>query len=273
MFRSPLCLALCLAFVLTNAAFAQQIRDREVPGGATTRLNPYAPGATYRPELQAPRWRLGVEVDNTDAGVIVTGVYPGTAAQRQGIEVGDILVAVSGYQVGFVGGTLFDISDEFTLRADRFGRVDMLVQNRRNGRLVNMTIGLDPRDSGGMIPIWPPVTPPIVERTHTIAGAVTYREDVRLPATARLRVELVEYDRTGRERRVVTEYIARTLGKQKPLFYDLTFRKDQLDTTNTYAVRAYLDIDRAYTFYTPNPAPISPITPPPRLDIILAAPR
>lgn len=271
MFRTLSWLLLFAAFPTTADLLAQQVRDRTTAPGVTSRLNPYAPG--LQPEYQVPSWRLGVEVQNTEAGVLVVGVYPNTAAQRQGIEVGDVLVAIGGYQVGYVGGVLYDISDEFTLRADRFGRVDMLVQNRRDGRLVNMTIGLDPRGTDGMIPIWPPITPPVVETTHRLVGLVSYRESIRLPNNARLRVELVEFDRLGRERRVVAQHNATTLGQQKPLSYDLTFRTAALDPANKYAIRAYLDVERAYTLYMPVPTPISPTALPSRIDLVLTAPR
>ena len=261
----------CAALFSATDLLAQQVRDRTTAPGATSRLNPYAPG--LRPEYQVPSWRLGVEVQNTEAGVLVVGVYPNTAAQRQGIEVGDVLVAIGGYQVGYVGGVLYDISDEFTLRADRFGRVDMLVQNRRDARLTNMTIGLDPRGTDGMIPIWPPISTPVVETTHRLVGLVSYRESIRLPNDARLRVELVEFDRLGRERRVVAQHSAATLGQQKPLSYDLTFRTATLDPANKYAVRAFLDVERAYTLYTPVPIAISAASLPPRVDITLSAPR
>lgn len=257
--------------LLASTALAQQVRERGSNLGTGLQIDPYAQRLELRPDFQTPRWRLGVEVNNTQTGVVITGVYPGTAAQRQGIEVGDVLVAINGYQVGYVGETLYDISDEFTLRADRFGRVVLLLQNHRDGRLVNMTVGLNPRD-GGMIPI--PQRPiPRPEVTATIAGSVSYREILRLPATARLRVELVEFDRTGREQRIISEYNTRTLGKQKPLFYDLTFRTDRLDPSKVYVVRAFLDVERGLTLYTPTPAQISITSPPPRLDLVLIAPK
>lgn len=274
MLRSILYVGFAACLACASLAEAQQVRDRQgsSPSAANTRLDPLAPWLQVRPDLQAPRWRLGVEVENTATGVAITGVYPNTAAQRQGIEAGDIIVAINGYQVGYVGETLYDIADEFTLRADAFGRVLLLMQNRRDGRLVNLVVGLDPRDGSGYIPL--PTTPvPRPEPVATIAGSVTYRDAFRLPATARLRVELVEFDRTGRERRVISEYNARTLGKQKPLFYDLTFRTDRLDPAQTYIVRAYLDVDRAFTLYSPTPIQISPSAPPPRLDLVLVAPK
>jgi uncharacterized lipoprotein YbaY len=258
--------------LLASTATAQQVRERGTTLGTGLQIEPSAMRLELRPDFQTPRWRLGVEVNNTQTGVVITGVYPNTAAQRQGIEVGDVLIAINGYQVGYVGDTLYDISDEFTLRADRFGRVTLLMQNHRDGRLVNLTVGLDPRD-GGVIPILPSPPTPRPEVTATIAGSVTYREAVRLPATARLRVELVEMDRTGREQRVASEYNTRTLGKQKPLFYDLTFRTDRLDPSKVYVVRAFLDVERGLTLYTPSPVQISPSSPPPRLDLVLTAPK
>lgn len=270
MIRTTAWLLLVGTLCSAHALHAQQVRDRTTAPGVSSRLNPYAPG--LQPEYQVASWRLGVEVQNTETGVVVMGVYPNTAAQRQGIEVGDVLVAIGGYQVGYVGGQLYGISDEFTLHADRFGRVEILVQNRRDARLVNMVVGLDPRGTDGMIPVWPPINPPVAT-THKVVGLVSYRESIRLPATARLRVELVEFDRLGRERRVVAQHSGTTDGQQKPLSYELTFRSATLDPANKYAVRAYLDVQRAYTLYTPVPTAISASTASQRIDIVLTAPR
>jgi len=96
-----------------------------------------------RPPL--PRWRLGIYADSTDTGALVTRVSPNSPAWESGLEEGDRIVTVGGFQIGYVDGALFDLGDELQLRADRNGRVTLLVQNRRNLRLVNLEVTLERR--------------------------------------------------------------------------------------------------------------------------------
>lgn len=90
-----------------------------------------------------PRWRLGVFAYNTDTGVVVTRVIPGTAAWRVGFEPGDRIVAVGGFQVGFVGDRLYYLGEELQHRADSRGRVRILAQNVRDRGLLNIDVQLD----------------------------------------------------------------------------------------------------------------------------------
>jgi hypothetical protein len=92
-----------------------------------------------------PLWRLGVFAYNTDTGVVVTRVIPGTAAWRVGFEPGDRIVTVGGFQVGFVGDRLFYLGEELQHRADPRGRVRILAQNVRDRGLLNIDVQLDAR--------------------------------------------------------------------------------------------------------------------------------
>lgn len=98
------------------------------------------------PQLQPPeqhRWRLGVQAYNTDSGVVVTQVLRNTAAQRFGLEPGDRIVAIGGYQVGWVQDQLYPLGAELQRHADQRGRVNLLVQNVRNRQLLNLPVQLD----------------------------------------------------------------------------------------------------------------------------------
>jgi hypothetical protein len=88
-------------------------------------------------------WRLGVFAHNTDTGVVITRVIPGTAAQRVGLERGDRIVAVRGFQVGWVEDRLYPLGAELERQAGRRGYVTLLVQNMRNQRLLNLDVPLD----------------------------------------------------------------------------------------------------------------------------------
>jgi hypothetical protein len=106
------------------------------------RVQPGGPGVMpyIRPQ---PGWRLGVFAVNRDNGVLITRVLPGTPAFRAGLERRDLIVTVNGYQIGYVTGRLYPLGDELQRRADRSGRVTLLVQDHRTGDLVNMDVRLE----------------------------------------------------------------------------------------------------------------------------------
>ncbi len=91
------------------------------------------------------RWRLGVYAYNTSTGVVITGVVPRTPAQQAGLERGDVIVTVNGYQVGYVNDWVYYLGDELQRQAQDDGRVRLLVQNRRNARLINLDVRLSRR--------------------------------------------------------------------------------------------------------------------------------
>ena len=101
-----------------------------------------------------PRWRLGVYAYNTPTGVVITRVAPGSPASRVGLERGDRIVAVSGYQVGLVGERVYYLGEELQLRAEPRGRVLLLVQNVRGNGLLSVPVQLEsPRRIEPVIPM------------------------------------------------------------------------------------------------------------------------
>ncbi len=101
-----------------------------------TRIAP--PGDDRGPYPISGRWILGVHAYNTNTGVVITRVLPRSGAWEAGLEPGDVIVTVDGFQVGHVGGQLYTLGDELQHRAGPRGRVRLLVQNVRNHRLVNL---------------------------------------------------------------------------------------------------------------------------------------
>ena len=78
------------------------------------------------PQFRPPHprsWRLGVFAHNTDTGVVVTRVVAGSAAARVGLEQGDRIVAVTGFQVGWVQDRLYPLGSELERHAGRRGEV------------------------------------------------------------------------------------------------------------------------------------------------------
>ena len=112
-------------------------RDGEYQRGPSTYLVP------PREPRRGDRWRLGVYTEDTPTGVTVTNVIRDTPAWDAGLEEGDTIITVDGYQVGYVDRRLYPLGEELQRRADRNGGVTLLVQNRRNGRLVNVDVQLE----------------------------------------------------------------------------------------------------------------------------------
>lgn len=115
-----------------------QLRQAPAAGGAAPKWLP-----PNWPTPQRHRWRLGVQAYNTNTGVVITQVLHNTAAQRFGFEPGDRIVAIGGYQVGWVQDQLFPLDAELQRHADQRGRVNLLVQNVRTRLLLNLPVQLD----------------------------------------------------------------------------------------------------------------------------------
>jgi hypothetical protein len=88
-------------------------------------------------------WKLGVSAHNTETGAVITHVVPGSAAARRGLEQGDRIVSVGGYQVGYVGDLLYPLGFELQRQAGPSGEVLLLVQNVRNSELLSLDVRLD----------------------------------------------------------------------------------------------------------------------------------
>ena len=96
------------------------------------------------------RWILGVRADATDAGYLVRSVEHRSAARKIGLEPGDRIVAINGEQIGLVGREIVALSQTLERCGSRNGRVHLLVQNRRNQRLVSLAATLlHPNDHMG----------------------------------------------------------------------------------------------------------------------------
>jgi hypothetical protein len=120
----------------------------EAPGDATEEGMPAPRGGSAPDRMRdfaASRWRLGVYAYNTSTGVVISRVVPNSPAWNAGLERGDRIVTVSGYQVGYVNRVLHPLGEELQLRAGRNGHVRLLLQNSRNRQLVNRDVSLERR--------------------------------------------------------------------------------------------------------------------------------
>jgi len=175
-FFQALVLVPCLAvavFVGGAGRLAAQTLDTRVRDGAGV---PVVAGYAVPPSPAAPRpaaYPLGISARNTNTGVEVLGVNPGSVAQASGIEPGDTIVNVAGYQVGLVGDRLYDVGDEVAKRVSTAGGVPVLVRKQKTGSLV-----ATPLQFGG--------------QSRAISGVLTTDAGVQAVSTSVITVRLLD---------------------------------------------------------------------------------
>jgi uncharacterized lipoprotein YbaY len=180
---------------------------------------PLDPNYSPTPYAQTPQqWRLGIFPQDTDTGVVIKEVVSGSAAQRAGLEVNDRLIAVHGYQVGYVNGVLYDIGQEIERHADTNGWVRLLVQDSRNGRLMNLPVQLDGRN-------------------QSITGTITYRATSALPRDATATVELREVVRSDIQPITIARQTVTGI-RAVPIQFSLDYDPTQIDSRRTYLLFA-----------------------------------
>ena len=165
---------------------------------------------------QPTDWRLGVQVKQTEVGVLITDVPPGSAGERARMERDDLIIAVGGYQVGIIDGLLYDLGDELRRRADTTGAVSMLVQDHNNGRISNLRVQLD-------------------GNTTSLSGELVYRERLPLPSDSIVTVRIVN---------VTRPYAAVRNGEitfrptANPIPFEIAYDQNYISPNDTYEVRA-----------------------------------
>jgi hypothetical protein len=112
------------------------------------------PGLRIMPQRPAPRWRLGIQVDDAPLGLRITDVTRNSAAFRFGLERGDYILDVMGFPVGFHGSNYFPLADALNHFVRRDGWVNVLVWNRRTHSEEALWIQAEPRQG-----IQPPTRP------------------------------------------------------------------------------------------------------------------
>ncbi len=214
-------------------------------------------GDDISPRLLPPRpdrpdrdgsWYLGVEVDYTNYGAVVTNVVRNSPARRAGLETRDVIVTVNGYQVGDVNGRMYRLERELELRADRRGNVTLLVQNRRNGQLTPIPVQLEPfrdRDDG-----------PKPFREGLILGTIDANNAGQLAPNAVLTVRLMDVT----DRRVPPRQIAQTSKRDLgpfPIPFELDYDPARIQSGRSYALDAQVTVNGLASLRTRDRYPIS----------------
>lgn len=208
------------------------------PDPSRNRILPTQPGYTPTTDpSQLKKWRLGVYSKDTDTGVRIYDVVNGGAAYRAGLEINDQIVAVSGYQVGYVNGQLFDCATEFDRSADKNGWVTLLVQDSRNGQLKNIPVQLD-------------------SRLSTLNGSIALQNRQNLPANAIVNVELKEI--IGNNNNPVT-FASTQVDKisQYPIPFSLDYDPAHVASNGRYAVYASVLVNGREVYRTSQLQPVA----------------
>ena len=216
---------LALQALLAPTTPAQDYRDREA--------SPFADqmdSRRYRPPGGA---QMGVRVRNLDTGVELTQVFPGSPAERAGLQTGDRIVTVGGYQVGYVDDKLYDLSDEVARRVNQNGIVRAVALQQRTGRLGIYDI---PVGSAAQLPGVPPVP---VWGVATLSGVISHEPALRVPFGTTLEVRLIQEGINGAPDITITE------ARQDnfpgfPASYNLSYNKTQITPGVRYYAEARL---------------------------------
>jgi len=233
--------AALFAAALPGVAAAQDFRDRDaavMPAGGEARYLPTAnrPGA----------YRLGISVHNAPTGVQVLSVSPGSLAQGVGIESGDTIVCVSGYQVGYVGDRLFDLGDEIARRVDASQGVNLLVRDGRTGSLENVPVRFG-------------------AASRALTGRIFAADNARLPASAVTAVRVLDVTYPQWQDVVVAHGQMPAGGFPAPYRLDLPV----LNPGHRYAVDARVDHGGRILMQTGQATPLAAVDREQQVDLVL----
>ncbi len=213
-------LSVLLAFLTgEKPVAAQESRDRDSGPGQSTPVGAEAQSRYLPPGGQpSGTYKLGITPRNTDTGLQILQVAAGSVAQRSGLEPNDVIVNVAGYQVGLVGGRLYDIGDELAKRVDSRGRVSLLVRNSRDGKLINVPVQFTSS-------LW------------TISGEIATSDRVNPGPNAVVTVRLLDVTRPQWATNAIAEVSFSAQGRW-PLAYRMDFDPSLLKSGHQYAMEA-----------------------------------
>ena len=232
------------------SANGQEVRDRD----ADTDAIGQAQGRYFPPgPVASSQFRLGVQIRNTNTGVVITRVVPGSIAQQIGLETNDTIIAVSGYQVGVVEGRTYDVGEELVRRMARQGTATLLVLNHRNGQLVNIPVPSEPSPAAAVL------------------GTVNTNDRTNAYPSMTLEVRLVDITHPQWRDVVIAETQTVVTGRW-PLGFRLDYDPAAIRPNHRYAVEAQISLRGQTVQRTLAPVAVNLSVPSPRVDLTLASP-
>lgn len=211
-----------------------------------------SPQTAYVPSWNAQpnSWRLGVAIENAETGVVLTDVERGMPAERAGMERGDVIVNVAGFQVGYLDGALYDLGDEIRKRVDQQGRVNFLVYDQRNRKLESHAVTLvQPAASG-------------------VRGEVLCRERITLTPQAVLTVRLRDVTFPSWQNVEVGKH-AIPKPKHPPIPFSIEFDRSQVFADHKYVVDAFLVDQGQIVLQSPSGVAVAPLSNPSAIQVQL----
>ncbi len=187
-------------------------------------------GSMYAPARKD--WKLGVYVQNTDAGAVITQIAPGSAGQAAGLQPNDIIVAVGGARIGNFDNRIIELADEIRRSTDAYGRVSLLVFNSRLRSLAALAVSMNSTSS-------------------TLTGVVVTRDRSSLPYGSILNVEL---------QNVSKPYYVIAGGKSAtraegngPFGFEIHFDPRYIDPRDQYQLIASISVGNQIAYGLPQP--------------------
>ena len=182
-------------------------------------------------------WKLGVYVQNTDIGVVVTQVAPGSAGQQAGIVPNDVIVAVGGSRIGSFDNRIVELADEIRRNTDFAGRVTLLIFDSRQQRLQSRPVSMNSTSS-------------------TMTGSVVVRDRIQLPYGSVLTVQLQNssnpyYEIAG------GKSVSRADGIG-PFGFELNIDPRYLDPRDQYQIYASIASGTQELYRMPQPIAVNP---------------
>jgi membrane-associated protease RseP (regulator of RpoE activity) len=86
------------------------------------------------------RWLLGASCERAPIGLRITGITADTPAAREGLEIGDYIVAIGGLAVGDFEGQYYPLEQSMDAAADRRGRTHLIIWNKRSFQFEKMNV-------------------------------------------------------------------------------------------------------------------------------------
>ncbi len=180
-------------------------------------------------------WKLGVYVQNTDSGAVITQIAQGSAGQQAGLQPNDIIVAVGGSRIGSFDNRIIELADEIRKNTDAMGRVSLLVFNARQRSIASLPVSMNSTSS-------------------TLTGAIAVRDRSQLPYGSTLTVLLQNVSKPYYEI-AGGKSVTRADGFG-PYGFELHFDPRYVDPRDQYQLTASITLGNQLVYGLAQPIPV-----------------